>query len=305
MVKGYLDHLIVERGLSRNTVAAYRRDLTRYAAWLTARGIDEIAQVKAPDIEAFQMSLALGDAEHRRLATSSVARMIVAVRALHSFAASEALTADNAAAEVSPPVIGKRLPKTLSVEDVRRLLDGIDRSTPIGLRDGALLELLYGTGARISEVTDLDVDDLTRTLLDPEMGLRLIGKGDKQRVVPLGSYARGALDAWLVRGRPALIEAAGRATAALFVNTRGKRLSRQSAWGIIRMRAEQAGISGEISPHSLRHSFATHLLDGGADVRVVQELLGHASVTTTQIYTEVTVEHLREVYRSAHPRARS
>ncbi len=303
MVKGYLDHLVVERGLSRNTVAAYRRDLQRYTAWLTERGIAEIAQVKTPDIEAYQMSLAAGDASHRPLASSSIARMIVSVRAFHAFAASELLTADNAAAEVSPPAIGKRLPKGLSRDDVSRLLDSVDRNSAIGLRDIALLELLYGTGARISEAIDLDVDDLTRVLADPELGLRLTGKGDKQRLVPLGSYARAAVDAWLVRGRPAMMENAHAATPALFVNTRGKRLSRQSAWAVIRTRADQAGLPNDISPHSLRHSFATHLLDGGADVRVVQELLGHASVTTTQIYTEVTVAHLREVYRSAHPRA--
>lgn len=305
VVKGYLDHLVVERGLARNTVAAYRRDLARYAAWLTQQGIDDIADVHSSDIEAYQMSLASGDAEHPALATSSIARMIVAVRALHAFAAAESLTPDSPAADVSPPSIGKRLPKALSIGEVQQLLDAVDRTTPVGLRDAALLELLYGTGARISEATDLDVDDVTRLLDDPELGLRLIGKGNKERIVPLGSYARRALEAWLVRGRPAMIAKAGRTSPALFVNTRGSRLSRQSAWGIIRSCAQHAGITTEVSPHSLRHSFATHLLDGGADVRVVQELLGHASVTTTQIYTEVTVEHLREVYRSAHPRARA
>lgn len=305
VVKGYLDHLVVERGLARNTVAAYRRDLARYTGWLTQQGIDDIADVHSSDIEAYQMSLASGDVEHSALATSSIARMIVAVRALHAFAAAESLTPDSPAADVSPPGIGKRLPKALSIGEVQRLLDAVDRTTPVGLRDAALLELLYGTGARISEATDLDVDDVTRLLDDPELGLRLIGKGNKERIVPLGSYARRALEAWLVRGRPAMIAKAGRTSPALFVNTRGSRLSRQSAWGIIRSCAQHAGITTEVSPHSLRHSFATHLLDGGADVRVVQELLGHASVTTTQIYTEVTVEHLREVYRSAHPRARA
>lgn len=303
LLRGYLDHLVVERGLSANTIAAYRRDLTRYLAWLVSRGVADLGEVSSADIAAYQAELTSGDADHRPLATASVARMVVAVRALHSFAVSEALVASNVAADISPPTTGKRLPKALPVDQVQALLDGIDRATPLGLRDAALLELLYGTGARVSEITDLDVDDVARVLSDPEAGLRLIGKGDKERLVPLGSYARQALDAWLVRGRPTMLAAASQASAALLINTRGNRLSRQSAWAVIKTRAEQAGITAEVSPHSLRHSFATHLLDGGADVRVVQELLGHASVTTTQIYTEVTVERLREVYRSAHPRA--
>lgn len=303
MLRGYLDHLMVERGLSQNTVAAYRRDLNRYLEWLAARDIDDIDQVTPADIAAYQADLASGYDDHRPLAVASVARMVVAVRALHTFAVAESLASGNPAVDISPPRLGKRLPKALSIDQVQRLLDGIDRSTPVGLRDAALLELLYGTGARISEVIDLDVDDVSRVLDDPELGLRLVGKGNKERMVPLGSYARQALDAWLVRGRPAIVEAAGRSAPALLLNTRGQRLSRQSAWAVIRARAAAAGINTDVSPHSLRHSFATHLLDGGADIRVVQELLGHASVTTTQIYTEVTVEHLREVYRSAHPRA--
>lgn len=303
LLRGYLDHLVVERGLSANTIAAYRRDLNRYLEWLAARGIDDIDQVTSADIGAYQADLASGYDAHPPLAVASVARMVVAVRTLHAFAAAELLTVSNAAVDITPPKPGKRLPKALPINEVQLLLDGIDRSTPVGLRDAALLELLYGTGARISEVVILDVDDVARVLGDPELGLRLVGKGNKQRLVPLGSYARDALDAWLVRGRPAVIAAAGHSEPALFLNTRGRRLSRQSAWAVIRTRAAQAGITTEISPHSLRHSFATHLLDGGADVRVVQELLGHASVTTTQIYTEVTVDHLREVYRSAHPRA--
>lgn len=304
LLASYLDHLVVERGLASNTIAAYRRDLTRYLNWLAARGIDDIAQVHPSDVAGYQAWLAAGDPQRVPLSVASVARMVVAVRALHGFAVAESLAPANAAAEINPPAIGKRLPKALSILEVQALLDAVERSTPIGLRDAALLELLYGTGARISEVTALDVDDITRVLADPENGLRLFGKGSKERLVPVGSYAREALAAWLVRGRPAMIAAAGRASSALFINTRGARLSRQSAWAIIKTRAEQAGVGTEVSPHSLRHSFATHLLDGGADVRVVQELLGHASVTTTQIYTEVTVEHLREVYVSAHPRAR-
>lgn len=303
LLSGYLDHLRVERGLSPNTISAYRRDLSRYAEWLTARGVADIEQVHRADISAYQADLTAGYGDHPALAVASVARMLVAVRALHAFATTESWASQNPAADVSPPRPGKRLPKALSVDQVQHLLDAIDRTTPVGLRDAALLELLYGTGARVSEVASLDVDEVSRVLRDPELGLRLLGKGNKERLVPLGSYARHALDAWLVRGRPALTQTSRRFTPALLVNSRGDRLSRQSAWAIIRARAADAGITDEISPHSLRHSFATHLLDGGADIRVVQELLGHASVTTTQIYTEVTVEHLREVYRSAHPRA--
>ncbi len=303
LVRGYLDHLSVERGLSTNTVAAYRRDLERYAARLEGQGVTSPVDVAPDDVTAYERWLSAGDDEHPPLAAASVARAIVAVRNLHAFALSEGITDTNPAVDVSPPRIGARLPKALSIDEVQRLLDAPNRDTPEGLRDAALLELLYGTGARVSEVVTLDVDDLTRVLADEHLNLRLHGKGNKQRGVPLGSYARAAVDAWLVRGRPALAIKATAATPALLLNARGNRLSRQSAWAILQQRAAQAGITTEISPHSLRHSFATHLLDGGADVRVVQELLGHASVTTTQIYTMVSVDHLREVHRLAHPRA--
>jgi integrase/recombinase XerD len=197
-------------------------------------------------------------------------------------------------------VPARRLPKAISVEEVERLLTAAGaEQTPLALRDQALLELLYGTGARISEAVGLAVDDLDRG-----SGLvRLDGKGGKQRLVPVGSYAQRAVEAYLVRGRPVLA-AAGAGTPALFLNARGGRLSRQSAWTALRSAAERAELTARVSPHTLRHSFATHLLDGGADVRVVQELLGHASVTTTQVYTLVTVDRLREVYATAHPRAR-
>lgn len=300
-LRGYLDHLTVEKGLSANTLAAYRRDLTRYLDWLAANGVDDPAQVDAALIAQYQRDLASGAGDRKPLSPASVARNVVAVRGLHGFAATEGFTADDASAEITVPKLGKRLPKALPVDQIQALLDGIDTSTATGLRDKALLELLYGTGARISEVTNLDVDDLTRVLEDPELSLRLFGKGSKERYVPVGSFSRAAVDAYLVRGRPALVK---KANPALLLNQRGDRLSRQSAWEILRRHAEAAGITAEISPHSLRHSFATHLLDGGADVRVVQELLGHASVTTTQIYTEVTIEKLREVYVSSHPRAR-
>ncbi len=302
LVRAYLDHLGVERGASANTLAGYRRDLARYLTHLAGRGITEPSGVTEADITGFGAALSEG-ADGRPLAPASVARALVAVRGLHRFAAAEGLGEDPAAA-ISPPKQAKRLPKALAQDAVQRLLDAPDTSTVAGLRDAALLELLYGTGARISEVLDLDVDDLTAALADPDLGLRLFGKGRKERLVPLGSYARAAVDAWLVRGRPTWAAKSARATPALLLNSQGRRLSRQSAWAIIRGHAEAAGITTEISPHTLRHSYATHLLDGGADVRVVQELLGHASVTTTQLYTLVTVEHLREVFLSSHPRAR-
>ncbi len=302
-VRGYLDHLTVERGLSRNTTAAYGRDLARYLGFLVGRGITGIDQVTQVDISEFGRELLAGTAEQAPLAPASVTRAVVAVRNLHSFALSDGLADSNPAEHASGPKLISRLPKALSQEQVDRLLATPDTSQVEGLRDAALLELLYGTGARISEICALSVDDLTRALADPEAGLRLIGKGDKQRWVPLGSFARAAVDAWLVRGRP-VWAAKGKATGgSLLLGERGAPLSRQSAWAIIARLADRADLGVEVSPHSLRHSFATHLLDGGADVRVVQELLGHASVTTTQIYTLVTAQHLREVYLTSHPRA--
>ena len=300
----YLDWLIVERGLSTNTVAAYRRDLNRYLGWLADHGIGVPDDIAPADLAAYEQALALGDDKYVALAASSRARALVAVRNLHAFGLAEGLTRINAAVDVSVPKQGQHLPKALSIQQVQTLIDGVERDTAVGLRDSALLELLYGTGARVSEAVGLDIDDIMRLRGDADAGLHLIGKGDKERIVPLGSFAWTALDAYLVRGRPALLEGVKRATPALFVNTRGARLSRQSAFAVVQERARLAGIDGDISPHALRHSFATHLLDGGADIRVVQELLGHASVTTTQIYTKVTAEHLREVYAGAHPRAR-
>ncbi|MDO5683599.1 MAG: site-specific tyrosine recombinase XerD [Propionibacteriaceae bacterium] len=301
LITAYLDHLQVERGLSANTIAGYRRDLARYADYLAAAGITDPAAITPGDITGH--AVALGET----LAPASVARATVAVRNLHRFAATEGLTAQDPASAVKPPRSPQRLPKALPLDQVQALLAAPDVTEPEGLRDAALLELLYGTGARISEITGLDVDDVARLVgreADPAAGLRLIGKGDRERIVPLGSYARAAIDAWLVRGRPAYaIRGRGATAPALFLNARGGRLSRQSAWALLRAYAERVGITADISPHTLRHSYATHLLDGGADIRVVQELLGHSSVTTTQIYTMVTVDHLREIYRTAHPRA--
>ncbi|MEX2290868.1 MAG: site-specific tyrosine recombinase XerD [Mycobacteriales bacterium] len=299
-VEVYLDHLAVERGLAANTLASYRRDLTRWVGWLGATGRGRLSEVTEADVAEFLASLRAGDAEHPALSASSAGRAVVAVRGLHRFALREGWTDVDVAREVRPPVPARRLPKAISVIQVEALLAAPDANTPLGLRDRALLELLYGTGARISEAVGLDVDDLDR-----HVGLvRLSGKGGRQRVVPYGSCAGRAVEAYLVRARPGL-SAAGAGTSALFLNARGGRLSRQSAWTVLRAAAVRAGVPGEVSPHTLRHCFATHLLDGGADVRVVQELLGHASVTTTQVYTLVTVDRLREVYATAHPRARS
>ena len=297
VVEDYLAHLAVERGVAANTLAAYGRDLRRYLAHLG--GTDRLGDVSEAQVAGFLAALREGDADHPPLSASSAARAVVAVRGLHRFAARDGIVADDVARAVRPPAPPRRLPKAISVDDVERLLEaaGFD-GTPLALRDRALLEVLYGTGARISEAVGLDVDDL----LDRD-AVVLRGKGGKERVVPVGSYARKAVDDYLVRARPALA-AGGRGTPRLFLNARGGTLSRQSAWTILRVAAERAGLATEISPHTLRHSYATHLLDGGADVRVVQELLGHASVSTTQVYTLVTVDRLREVYATAHPRAR-
>jgi integrase/recombinase XerD len=312
LIQTYLDHLTVERGMSRHTVGAYGRDLHRYASYLADQGITDPSQVTSAMIGNYAAQLREGVAARDGagwieppLASASAARAVIAVRSLHRFACAEGLTAEDPARSIRPPKPARRLPKALSLEQVQAMLAVPATDTEVGIRDAALLELLYGTGIRISEAVALDVDDVDRLVRagrgEPTPGLRVLGKGGKERIVPVGSYARGALDAYLVRGRPAL--AAGRGTPALFLNTRGGRLSRQSAWAVLRSVAEKAGVTTDVSPHTLRHSYATHLLDGGADVRVVQELLGHASVTTTQIYTLVTIEHLREVFLTSHPRA--
>ena len=307
----------MERGLAAHTLQAYRRDLLRYQAMLASRGRTLIGEVTTEDVAAFVAGLREGDGDHLPLAASSAGRAVVAVRGLHAFAAAEGLADRDPASAVHPPASPRRLPRAIAVPEVERLIaaaaagDGADRLRP--LRDRALLELLYGTGARISEAVGLDVDDLGFTAVPPgrppdrqapPATVRLSGKGGRDRLVPVGRYAREALEAYLVRGRPALAAASRRVSAspAVFLNARGGRLTRQGAWAVLKAAAARAGLGG-VSPHTLRHSYATHLLDGGADVRVVQELLGHASVTTTQIYTMVTVDKLREVYSAAHPRA--
>ncbi len=292
----FLDHLRVERGLSDNTLAAYRRDLGHYARYLAERGISDAREAAPQDVEAFVAWLRQQRSPADRVyAPSTVARTVVAVRGLHRFLAREGLTEDDASADVRTPRAGRSLPKALPLADVERLLAAPVSDEPAGLRDRALLELLYSSGLRISELVGSDVDDL-----DPvEQLIRVRGKGDKQRIVPFGQEAADALDAWVVRGRRALAVR----TPALFVNLRGGRLTRQGAWKLVKRYADLVDLGADVSPHTLRHSFATHLVDGGADVRVVQELLGHASVTTTQVYTLVSRERLRDVYDRAHPRA--
>jgi integrase/recombinase XerD len=295
----YLDHLAVERGLAANSLAAYRRDLTRYVAYSEDRGLNDVAAVTPSHVAGFLVALREGDEAHRPLAASSAGRAVVAVRGFHRFVAREGLTASDPGKDVRPPTLTQRLPKAISVHEVEAILGASGGDSPRELRDRALIEMLYATGARISEAVGLDVDDLD---VDAASVL-LRGKGSKQRIVPVGRPALAAVEAYLVRGRPGLA-AGGAGTPAIFLNARGGRLTRQSAWTILSAAVQRSGVTAEVSPHTLRHSYATHLLDGGADVRVVQELLGHASVTTTQIYTLVTVERLREVYAVAHPRAR-
>lgn len=297
LARQWRTHLVVERGVSDNTAKNYDRDLNRYLKWLRAAGITDLAEVTPQHIEAYVADLRRGVDGAAPLAASSAARALVVVRGLHKFGVTEGVLPADAAAQVSPPAAGDKLPDTLSVGEVAALLDACPTETPVGLRDKALLETLYATGTRVSEALSLSVDDVA----DGTEVLAVTGKGNKQRLVPLGSHAREAIDAYLVRGRPAL--ACGKSHA-LFLNQRGGPLSRQSAWSVIKQAAVRAGIKKDISPHTLRHSFATHLLEGGADVRTVQELLGHSSVTTTQIYTHVTADSLREVWAMSHPRAK-
>ena len=302
LIQRYLDHLEIERGCSPHTAANYRRDLQRYGRWVTAHDITRLSDVQPALIDSWITALARGDETTGQpaLARSSIARAVVAVRSMHRFALEEGETTINAAADITPPSPGMPLPHALNIDQVMSLLKACEThegSSAIELRDRALIELLYGIGARVSEVLDLDIDSI-----DTEHGLvRVIGKGRKERILPVGRPALEAVEAYVVRGRPQLSRGQNHA---LFLNARGSRLRRQSAWKAIQEAAERAGLTEPIGPHTLRHSYATHLLAGGADVRVVQELLGHASVTTTQIYTAVTIENLREVYADSHPRAR-
>jgi integrase/recombinase XerD len=298
----YLRHVTIERGLSAHTVAAYRRDLGPYRQWLADRGIDDSTQVTAALVTDYIAERAASDPPP---AATSLARLQSSVRGMHRYLVVEGIDPIDPTTHVRPPKMPRRLPKALTIAQVEALLAAAGpepaAATPgdlVALRDRALLELLYATGARVSEAVGLDVDDVT----DGDI-LRVRGKGSKERIVPIGSYARAAVDAYLTRARPELARR-GKASPRLFLGARGAPLSRQSAWLVIQAAAKRAHLEAHVSPHTLRHSFATHLLQGGADVRVVQELLGHASVATTQIYTHVSVDALRDVYATSHPRAR-
>lgn len=302
LARQWLEHLSVERGVSANTLSNYRRDVNRYLEWLEALGRTDLREVNTGDLEKYVLDLRSGYEGKKPLGVASTSRALVVARGLHRFGLTEGVLPVDVAAEVAPPAKPQKLPETLSIDDVAQLLDSVgggEAPTPLELRDRALLELLYATGARVSEALGLYLDDYSHRADPGIMVLR--GKGDKQRIVPLGGAAQRALDAYVVRGRPVLNKGKSHR---LFLNQRGGALSRQSAWEILKNRAHTAGIKKKISPHTLRHSFATHLLEGGADVRTVQELLGHSSVTTTQIYTHVTARNLREVWSQAHPRAR-
>jgi integrase/recombinase XerD len=293
----YCQHATVERGLSRHTMSAYERDLHRYARFMAGRGVHDPESVQLSDMADFAVAIATGSDGGQVLGQSSVARTVVAVRGFHRFCLAEGLSSHDPGTDWQPPAVPRRLPKALAYDQVAALIESAGvGSDAVALRDVALIEILYGTGARVDEAVGLDRDDVD---LDGRI-LLVRGKGGKQRLLPLGGAAVAAVEAYLVRGREVFTR--GR-TPAVFVNSRGNRLSRQSAWAIVATAARRAGIPTPVSPHTLRHSFATHLVERGADVRVVQELLGHASVTTTQIYTRVTVDTLREVYSTSHPRA--
>ncbi len=299
----WLGYLRVERGSSINTVSNYKRDIERYRLDLESHGISELKTIKSADIERHLADLSAGTVSGKPAAASSIARASAAIRSFHTFVSTTSPDIHNPAARITSPKQGSHLPQALSVEQVSALLDAARVGDDVtSLRDSALLELLYAPGARVSEAVGLALDDLD---LDEELPvIRLFGKGRKERIVPLGSYAKVAIEAYIVRSRPVLAQR-GQGSPALFLNSRGRALSRQSAWEIIQRVAGRAGIDEDVSPHTLRHSFATHLLEGGASIRDVQELLGHASVQTTQIYTRVTPTTLKEVYQLAHPRAKA
>jgi len=292
----YLRYVTLERGRSPHTVAAYRGDLARYLEFLGSRGLITPDQVTPDDLRVFVDSL--------EGAASTVARKLSSIKNFHRFLLAEGVVVIDPSSQLPSPSKATRLPKALTVDQVGRLLDSVIGDDPHALRDRALLEFLYATGARISEALALSVDDVLGDDGRVSEVIRVTGKGQKQRILPVGSFARAAMDSYLTRSRPALVRGQKKATPAVFLGLRGGQLSRQNAWLVVQSAAKRAGLDGLVSPHTLRHSFATHVLSGGADIRVVQELLGHASVATTQIYTKVTIDTLREVYQGAHPRAR-
>ena len=291
----YLRYATLERGLAAHTISAYRRDLAAYRDWLASRGVVSGDAITVSDVTEYFQGL-LGTERTR-------ARKLSSLKNFHTFLVDEKIAPRNPTTELEPPRMPLRLPKALTQAQVQRLLDAVVGDDPPALRDRALLEFLYATGARISEALALSVDDVVEDHQRASDTIRVTGKGNKQRMVPVGSFARAALDAYLTRSRPVLASSAKKFTPLLFLGSRGGPLSRQNAWLIVQSAARLADLEGLVSPHTLRHSFATHILQGGADIRVVQELLGHASVSTTQIYTKVTIDSLRDVYMSAHPRA--
>jgi integrase/recombinase XerD len=298
--RNFLDHIRVERGLADNSIAAYKRDLHRLANFLQADGLD-LDAVDAKTLQSFQTWL-----KTEKLSQSSISRILSTMRTFFRYLSRENGMADPTT-ELPKSKQVRRLPKALTVAEIVSMIEAAyHEGNPISIRDRALLELLYGTGGRISEIVNLDLSDVHFISHDEVQveTLKLLGKGGKERIVPLGSFASAALQDYLTRTRPMLAANSAKRTAALFLNQKGTRLSRQSAWQFVLNAAKAAGVSGKVSPHVFRHSYATHLLDGGADIRVVQELLGHASVTTTQIYTLITIDKVRETYSLAHPRAR-
>ena len=300
-LQSFLDHLTIERGLSSNSISAYRRDLAKFSDFLDKEKLD-FERLSEDEIISFEVWLkGLG------MEVTSINRNISALKSFYKYLAQEFST-NNPVSAVLSSKVPRRLPKALTIKEITSLIDSTKREgDPISLRDHAIIELLYGTGARVSEIVGIDINDFAQSDVEgnPITTLKLRGKGSKERIVPLGSFAKNALDEYLVRIRPNLLSKSksARVETALFLNQRGSRLSRQSAWQMISDAADSTGLSGKVSPHVFRHSYATHLLDGGADIRVVQELLGHASVTTTQIYTLITIDKVREAYATAHPRA--
>ena len=300
-LQSFLDHLTIERGLSSNSISAYKRDLAKFSDYLINEKLD-FERLSEDEIINFEVWLkGLG------MAVTSINRNISALKSFYKYLAQEFST-NNPVSAVASSKVPRRLPKALTIKEITSLIDSTKREgDPISLRDHAIIELLYGTGARVSEIVGIDINDFAQSDIEgnPITTLKLRGKGSKERIVPLGSFAKSALDEYLIRIRPNLLtkSKSARVETALFLNQRGSRLSRQSAWQMISDAADSTGLSGKVSPHVFRHSYATHLLDGGADIRVVQELLGHASVTTTQIYTLITIDKVREAYATAHPRA--
>ena len=300
-LKSFIDHVTIERGLSLNSISAYKRDLAKFSQFLDTGSLD-FEKLTENEITDFEVWL-----KESKLAITSINRNISALKSFYKYAAQE-FSITNPVSGMSSSKVPRRLPKALTIKEVTSLIEATKREgDPISLRDHAIIELLYGTGARVSEIVGVDINDFAQGEVEGNSitTLKLRGKGSKERIVPLGSFAKSALDEYLVRIRPNLLTKgkSPRVETALFLNQRGSRLSRQSAWQVISDAADATELTGKVSPHVFRHSYATHLLDGGADIRVVQELLGHASVTTTQIYTLITIDKVREAYATAHPRA--